>query len=307
MRCHSSPPLPLACCLVLLALTSVANAEKLVVARSTVSSEYLQKRMVDGKLQPHTYVFMAGRHFPGNTRDRSLERTSFRTIAERLAMDLRQQDFHPAPALSQADLLLIVHWGVTTGNNRDTVAIAASMEAVADLGRDKEGAQKELDEAVAQVDVMGAWQARGKLDELENQTRSEHENMASGQYIGIEDRATLLGLGAELRKEDRSLFGSERYNMLRDMTQEERYFIIVMAYDVPALVNQQQLKRVWTMRTSIRSAGVNFPQALDRIGHIASRYFGVRQNNVALEYTGDRKRNEVVRFGDIVVLGTIDH
>lgn len=295
-----------ASCLVLLTVIPVAKAEKLVVSRSTVSGEYLQKRMVDGKPQPHTYVFMAGRYFAGNTRDKSLEKTAFRTIAERLAMDLRQQEFHPAASLTKADLLLIVHWGVTTGNNRDTVAVAASMEALAKIGRDAEETQRSLDEAVASGDVLGAWHERGNLNALESQTKSEYETMASGLYVGSEDRATLLGLGAELRKEDGSLFGSERYNTLLGMTQEERYFIIVMAYDVPTLVNTQQLKRVWTLRTSIRSAGVNFHQALDRIGNVASRYFGTSQESLTFDYTGDRKRNEVVKFGDIVVLGTVD-
>ena len=293
-------------CLVLLAATPVLQAEKLVVARSTVSGEYLQKRMVDGKRQPQSYVFMAGRYFAGIVHDNTMDRTSFRTIAERLALDLRQQDYHPAASLTKADLLLIVHWGVTYGHNRDTVSMALGMENLANINLETTEARRELDEAFARGDMDAASRARDNLSTLESQTRSEFQTIASSQDTGGEDSATLLGFNAELRKEYRSLFEYERQQAIVGMALEERYFIIVMAYDAPTLLNEKKLKRVWTLRTSIRAAGVNFHQALDRIGNIAGRYFGTRQESVTFDYTGDRKRKEIITLGELVVIGTVD-
>lgn len=303
---YSSPPPWLASVLVLLALAPFLRAEKLVLARSTASNEYLLNRMVDGKRQPQSYVFMAGRYYAGNTRDKSLERVSFRTIAERLALDLRQQDFHPAPALTNADLLLVVHWGVTAGRNRDSIALAQSMEALANMSIEAELAQDRLNEANAQGNFMGAQRERGILGNLEIETASETQTMLRNQPGDVGDSAMLLGLSEALRKEDKTLFDYERRKTLFEMTQEECYFVIVMAYDARTLISAKRLKRAWTLRVSINSAGVNFPEALDRIGHIASRYSGTELVGVTFDYPADRKRHERVELGELIILGTVD-
>jgi hypothetical protein len=291
--------------LVGLAAIPAIKAEKLVLAHSTATREYLQMRMVNGKLQPQTYVFMPGRYFAGNTHDNSLEKTSFRTIAERLALDLRQQDFHPAPSLAKADLLLIVHWGVTAGRNRDAVAMATSMENLANLNLAGAEAQRQLDDANARGDIEAAGQARGDLGNLQSETRSEYQTLLRGQSSGGEDSAALLGLTAALHKDDDNLFEYERRKTLFEMTREECYFVIVMAYDAPTLLGTRKLKRLWTLRASVNSAGVNFPEALDRIGNIAGRYSGTKQEGIAFDYPRARTRTEHVDLGDLIVLGAV--
>lgn len=300
------PPLRFAPFPFLLIVAAALGVEKPVLANSTASYEYLRNRMVDGKRQPQSYVFMAGRYFAGNTHDNSLDKTSFRTIAERLAQDLRQQDFYPAAALAKADLLLVVHWGVTAGRNRDAVAMAQSMENLATMNLDGAEAQRNLEEANARGDIDAARQARGTLSNLENETRSELQNLNRGQLSGGENSAALLGLASDLVREDETLADYERRKTLFEMTREECYFIIVMAYDVPTLLNTRKLKRVWTQRTSINSAGVNFHQALDRIGNVAGHYFGTRQDRVSFNYPKDRQRSEHVDIRDFIVLGTVD-
>jgi hypothetical protein len=119
----------------------VVRAERLVLARSTVTNEYLENRMKDGKPLPQSYVFMPGRFLPGTTRDKSLEKMSFRAIAERLAVDLRRQEFHPAAALQKADLLLVVHWGATAGRNRDSVELSHGFETLANMNHEAEEAR----------------------------------------------------------------------------------------------------------------------------------------------------------------------
>jgi len=291
--------------LVLLAFTPGLTAEKLVLARSTASNEFLEKRMVDGKRQPQSYVFMAGRYYAGNTRDKSLERVSFRTIAERLALDLRKQDFYPAQTLGKADLLLVVHWGVTAGRNRDSIALAQSMEALANMTIEGELAQDRLSEASARGDLFGAQRERGILGNLETQTAEETKELLRNQGSEPGDSATLLGLNEALRKDDDSLAEYERRKTLFEMTQEECYFVIVMAYDARTLIDTKKLKRAWTLRVSINSAGVNFPEALDRLGNITSRYSGTTLVGVTFDYPPDRKRHERVELGELIILGTV--
>ncbi len=288
----------------MLAASRPLSAETLVVVSSTATREYVDSRQVDGKRRRQTYVFMAGRYLAGSTRDRSLENASFRTIAENLAMDLRRQDYLPAPSLREANLLLVVHWGVTFGRNRDAVALSLGAENLANIGRESENARENLKEAVASGDVDAASQARGQLDNLANDARFEQEALVHDQLAPGEDSGALLGLSADLRKDDESLFAYERRKAMFEMTREERYFLIVMAYDVPTLLSTGKLKRVWTLRGSISTAGINFPQALDRICNISGQYFGTRPDSVTFNYTGDRARKESVTLGELVVIGS---
>lgn len=289
----------------LLILAPILRAERLVLAHSTATNDYIRKRMVDGELQPQSYVFMQGRFLAGNTRDRSLERMSFQVIAERLAQDLRHQEFHPAPSLTQADLLLVVHWGATAGRNRDSVALANGFENLANIGGQTEEVQGRLDEAVAAGDMLAASLARSQLDALANDARMEQKSILNEELNpGEGDTAALLGFTAELNTEGGTLAEQERRKTLLQMTREECYFLVVMAYDARTLVETKRLKRVWTMRVSINTAGVNFPEALDRIAHAASRQFGTQGKGVAFTYPPDRKREGTVKLEDIVVLGT---
>jgi hypothetical protein len=303
-----SLPSPWVCSFLILPwFLPVLHAEKLVLARSTVSDDYLEKRRADGKLQPQTYVFMSGRFLEGNTRDRSLERLSFQVIAERLAMDLRRQEFHPAASLANADLLLVVHWGATAGRNRDMVALTQGFETIAGFNGQAEEYREELDQAVAQGDFARASLIRENLNHLATSTRMEQQSLLNEERnLGGADTATLLGFTGELNREDGTLADRERRKTLHDLTREECYFVVVMAYDARTLVETKRLKRVWSLRVSMNTAGVNFPEALDRISNVASQHFGLPQEGLTFAYPAGRKLEGSVKLDDIVVLGTVE-
>lgn len=305
---RSSPVAPSSCwLLILLWLAPVLHAEKLVLARSAVSSDYLKKRQVEGKLLPQTFVFMPGRFLSGNTRDRSLERFSFRALAERLAVDLRQQEFYPAASLGQADLLLVVHWGATAGRNRDNVALSQSFEMLAGINSQTEELRGELTQAISEGDFAKAALVRGNLNHLGTQAQMEQRSLVSSERnVDGADSAALLGFTEELTREDGTLAEREQRKTLEEMTREECYFVIVMAYDARTLVETKRLKRVWSLRVSINTAGVNFPEAVDRISNVASQRFALPQQGVAFAYPRERKREGSVKIDDIVVLGTVE-
>lgn len=303
---YSPPPPWCRTFLLLLLLAPVLRAEKLVLARSVVAGDYLEKRRVDGKPQPQTYVFMPGRFLSGNTRDRSLERFSFRALAGRLAQDLRRQDFHPAASLANADLLLVVHWGATAGRNRDLVALSQGFDALASLSSQGEEFRTELDQAIEAGDFQRAEALRGNLDQVANAARQEQQSLLSEERnVGGADTATLLGFTEEMSREDGTLAEQERRKTLFEMTRDECYFVIVMAYDARALVETKRLKRVWSLRVSMNTAGVNFAEAVDRICQVAGQRFGLPEKGVAFSYPPKRQHEGSVRLDDIVVLGTV--
>src|SRR6187549_1988293 len=101
--------------LLLLSLLSCgpAFAAKPVAAVGKANNSYLERRLVDGKPRRETYVFMEGNRIKGGTVDRSIERMPFREIAEFLAPKLTTQNYWPTSDVKEADLVLLVHWGVT--------------------------------------------------------------------------------------------------------------------------------------------------------------------------------------------------
>ncbi|HYC70404.1 MAG TPA: hypothetical protein VEB66_04300 [Opitutaceae bacterium] len=280
-----------------------AQAEKLVVIRSTAQGGYAARRITDGQLKTESYVFMPGHFFAGLTHDRALEKMPFEALARVLAQDLQARKFLPARNAGEADLLLVVHWGVTTKVEKDYDLHLRDFDSLRRVSESYADALATEAAAAADGNMMPTVMTmRG---ELEAQHAHEQLNLLSNQrsgHITHENNAELLGVQAALRKEQGSIMYTERYRTLHAMTQEERYFMIVMAYDMPALLQTGSMRRLWTARLSIRAAGVNFPQAVGRMSQAAADYFGTEQPDVVFQRPGERKAT--VEIGEITVIGT---
>lgn len=307
------PPRPLPALLagLCLLLTPWAQAERLVVVRSTADRDYVARRTQDGKRLVQSYVFLPGRYFEGLTYDPILTRTKFEEIARVLAADLRRQDFVPARALAEADLVLVVHWGVTekVHSGRDLAltnldALRETSEQIGESFTRESAAVAGLSENAVDGQMALLGSEAGIRTDLEaqaaHQTAALREvNTATGPG---RDNAQLLGFSRALSAGSKDLFLSEEMRALDEMTREERYFIIVMALDARELLKRGATKRLWTARASIRSAGVNFTQAVERISQITGAYFGTQQEDVKFDRVGDRQTK--IELGEIVVLST---
>src|SRR5690606_10391734 len=104
-----SPPRLIAVSLALLSAGAVLRADKHVVVIARADPDYVQARInEDGQPRPETYVFMQGKHYPGETVDRTMERMTFREIVDYLAPELARRKYLPGPSAAESDLLLIV-------------------------------------------------------------------------------------------------------------------------------------------------------------------------------------------------------
>jgi hypothetical protein len=56
--------------------------------------------------------------------------------------------------------------------------------------------------------------------------------------------------------------------------QDERYFIILMAYDYEKLRSENERELLWTTRFSVPSIGTNFEDAYPALARAASAYYG---------------------------------
>lgn len=271
--------------------------ERLVTVRATADTIYSQRRSASSPPKPETYVFAKGEYFPGVTYDATLNKMPFEKIAQILAFDLQRQNYLPTKSLEAADLLIVVHWGVTMGNDRGAALAALDLDSLRQAGEGVDLARQAL-----AGDTSGELTSLGIVEAAEAALRSTVQStdmMHQGDDLRAESNAELLGFKSALNAESNSLFETEQGRTLRAMIDEERYFMIMIAYDAPKF-REGKKRKLWISRMSIRSAGVNFKIAMDRMSNAGGKYFGTRQTELAMEYLKERKG--VVTVGDLKVL-----
>src|SRR5690606_23602735 len=106
-------------------------------------------------------------------------------------------------------------------------------------------------------------------------SRSEHE-------LDVKPMATILGF-ADLLGRDTPHIESADQQLVLQMMNEERYFVVLMAYDLRTKQDGKPLERIWVARLSMPSRRTNFTEALDKLGTVGSRYFGENQPNLLLD------------------------
>jgi len=274
-------------------------AAKPVAAVGKANSSYLERRLVDGKPKRETYVFMEGSRLEGTSRDRTFENTTFRQIAEFLAPKLTEQNYWPTPEIKDADLLLAVHWGVTSPR-----ASLNDMTARVDLGTNLNSTSAVFGESPAFQDYANAMggdislnlnaseQRMYQLDEIAEQDAQNIQGAGTARLLGYTE--TLIKLNQSARYSD------TQFTLDSDM-RSERYFIIVRAYDLHAGTKWQRSRPVWTLHLNTASPGNNFKTAMAAMSEAGGRLFGTNTDGVAT--IRPKKPGGHVELHDIVILG----
>ena len=295
--CRAHPRLSLF--LLSLVLCGPVFAAKPVAAVGKATRPYLERRLVDGKPKRETYVFMQGDRYDGATRDRSFEKTTFREIAEFLAPELTKQNYWPTRETKEADLLLVVHWGVTRPQ-----ASINDMTARVDLGVNLSSSSTPFAESSGSQDYENAMGGNSSLNlnaldqrmyQLSDILEQDSQIMAG---VGT---ARLLGYTETLLKLSQSArYTDEQYTLESDM-RSERYFIIVRAYDLRAPEKWQRSRPVWTLHLNTSSPGNNFKTAMVNMSDAGSRVFGKNTDGVATIRT-DVPAGKV-ELHDLIIIG----
>jgi hypothetical protein len=87
---------------------------------------------------------------------------------------------------------------------------------------------------------------------------------------------------------------------LRTDLQEDRNFIVVMAYDYQTMIKAEDRKFLWSTRFSVRSPGTNFEEAHYALSRAAAPFFGTHLEK--LEHTRAPLRNTEVEIGEAQVV-----
>jgi len=301
-------PLRLLVLLSIPTLSLLADRHVVVIARA--DPDYARSRYdAEGTLIPQSYVFMKGNHYPGGTVDRTMERMSFEEIAGQLAPELAKRQYFPSQSVTDADLLLIVHWGTTlpkTGIQEMTAPVT-----------------EDVDHQKAMLDTLRRFEPSTQLEtgfsdlpagttlpESEEFNRQQQFNQLNrltdelSRQVRRGDNASLLGYNEELHRLGQGAWSGERERSLIHDLNSERYFIIIRAYELKnRAVGPKTNRPVWTMHLNIRSPGNNFQTALERMSLIASQFAGSNTGTVETVKVRRNAPSVSVTLGELIILG----
>ena len=273
------------CLFVNMAAMSLSAANRIVV-RTVASEQYVKDRALDAKKKVQSYQFIKGRHFKGMTNDPGMEKVSFMDIVQDMARHLVKQNYYPNPVKGEGELLIVVHYGVT--DFEEDLMDMMGWTSYEDMG---------FDDTVA-----GAGDGGTALDPSQlNAIYDLSFNLSSAATINSmnEDsqffKATLLGMEDAYTGR---LNPQDEYN-LKHMMQEERYFVVLMAYDYEKIRTTGEIELLWSTRYSIRAAGQSFESAIKDMNLVAGDYFGKNLKGLVSKRASDESR---VEMGDIEVL-----
>lgn len=271
--------------LLLSTVALMAGKNDAIVISSTAGPDYQRPLDAKGKPAPETYVFMEGVHLEGGTRDKSEERMTYEEITRTLAVNLARQNYFPTKDVAAANLLIRVYWGTTL------------------IYEDPQRDQNIAALNTAMANAQSQMESGGLVDATElKQAVNDNALAASGVEGAIERNARLLGYKRSLLKEEKNLVASIAEQTMRMELAEERYFVVLMAYDFQFMRKEKKPKLLWITRLSIRSPGNNFTEALPALAIAGSDVFGQNLTDMKRIKLRDLPGGEVI-MGDLKVIG----
>jgi hypothetical protein len=281
-------------------MAALAEDGQITSVSSVTSPGYARVKRADGTLEPETYAFGDGGRMEGPVRDSTIDSLTFMKVAQTIADPLASQNYVPAPEPKSTNLLIMVYWGTTTGSMESAESAEIEQLQASQIGKPPPPPPMTPASAIsssgagARSDAMmssglhnaGVQDFYGDLASVALQ--DHRRNQADAQ------NAALLGydseLSARLGLEGTAL--QRDHDDLVDELEENRYFIVLMAYDFQVAWKDKKHKLLWVTRMSVRQKGNDFGKALPAMSRFAARYFG-RNSNGLIRKTVPEGRVEI--------------
>ncbi|HEY1765838.1 MAG TPA: hypothetical protein VGF85_13020 [Opitutaceae bacterium] len=254
---------------------------------SRVSTDYVRHKGQDGRYDQEYYSFGEGGNWGSPIKDATFDRMNFTDVARVVAAPLAEQGFVAARDPAKTRLLIMLYWGTTT---------------VPDPPRESPLFSE-------YTNLMDEY--RILLGEHSPEAESVRESAMSvlGMYIHDRDlrdfrNAGLIGydvtglIGTDYGNDVRSRAIGWKQRDLSDEIEENRYFVVLMAYDFQLMWKQKKHKLLWETRFSINEPRNAFDKALPFIAEKASRYFGSPSNGLKRDEVGPGR----VELGDPTII-----
>jgi len=282
-----------------LMLTAVCRAENnatgvegVEAVASKVANDYVRTKMPDGSFKTEHYAFGPGGNWGGEIKDLTIDKLTFLDVAHVIAEPLASQKYIPGNDAAKTDLLIMVYWGTTAvppPYEQDTLyqnynQSVTQYRVLLEEAKGSPFGESIIDEA---NDVLSA--GLHQLD-IENRVRDRIDFKNAGMLgydasglVGT-DRGKYLSHTA-LRQE-----GDDQ----KAEIEENRYFVVLMAYDFQLLWKQKKHKLLWETRFSISQRHNEFDKTLPAMAQYAARYFGQPSNGLVRQ----RLLNDHVEIGE---------
>ena len=278
-------------------------AEEIEAVASKVAKDYVRKKLPDGSIQPETYVFGKGDDWRGARVDLTIDKMNFMDVARILAVPLAKKQYLPTSDPKTTDELIMVCWGTTRAPEHATESIPHQQFQAASQTHDR--AQIMLKDATTRTEQVAAKELLSESNnqimmalsevQAENQMR-ENTDMKTAALLGYDSWwiATNSAMGG-------SPLGRRRMDM-EDELEEDRYFVVLTAFDYQKLVKEKKSKFLWEVRFSIREHGTAFDDRIKGMAELASNYFG--KNSAGLQHQSLPEGK--VEIGPLKSLGVVD-
>ena len=292
---------------------AVATNDSVVTSvYSSVSNGYIREKLPDGSLRPETYVVGNGGYVAGTSPHPSADDVPFPTIVRLIAGHLASKHYLPARDSKAADLLLVLTWGTTIPF--DDAAQRANTYGMFSTMNQLNAANALVKKADEQQRASQAQTSPDGIQSIERTMRDSVRDAFEGQLIQTqmfddmrtkadERNARLLGYASEINeKNDASRFagaGADFDDLISDI-ENERYYVIISAYDYRVAAQEKKRKLLWATRVSIQAQGSRFKESLATMLANASPHFGQNSGRLIRQY-----QEGTVKLGELKILGTV--
>ncbi len=284
------------------------SVDGVTAVSSKASKGYVRTKLADGSYQPEFYSFGKGGNWGGEIKDATIDKLSFTEVAHAIAPPLATQKYLPARDPNQAKLLIMVYWGTTAvpGPTSDSTALEQFSGAQGNLakyiklppsGASGSGVLAGGSSTAAANAAADQWSAALTLLNIENRQDDRISN-SNAALLGY-DSPGLIGTekGSYVRG---TAFGLDRDDLYAEI-RENRYFVILMAYDFQQMWKLKKHALLWETRFSINERHNQFDKALPVMAQYASRYFGQDSNGLLRSRIPDGR----VDVGELKSLGAL--
>jgi hypothetical protein len=248
--------------------SAVESTVGITAVSSQVSKEYVRATLPDGSVQPEEYAFGEGGRLDAPFRDASIQKLGFMDVARVISAQLKNQSYIPAKSLNSEKLLIMLYWGTTTRPDEVSTTSGHAFSAAGNGGL--------LALGNVQRDILDYKNAKILGYNAEGTIQSDFGNFF-----------TTSGMTGLLQSE------------LISELEDNRYFVVLMAYDFQLLRRQNKHRMLWQTRFSINEAQNHFDRALPAMAQYASRYFGQDSHGLLRTHVPDGQ----VKVGEPKTIG----
>jgi hypothetical protein len=251
--------------------TPSAGAEEVEAVSSKVSKDYVRKKLPDGSYKSETYTFGKGDNCGGARVDPTFDKLDFMDVARILAVPLAKKGYIPTRDQTTTNELIMVYWGTTRAPEHATESNSHDLEQKATI-MEQQGLLM-LKHAASRSEIHIAKEYLAEADnqllatnvsvQAENQRR-EDTDMKTATLLGYDSWWTEINgaMGG-------TAFGYRKQDMLNEL-EEDRYFVVLAAFDYQSLVKQKKSKFLWEVRFSVREYSNAFDKRIEGMAELAS-------------------------------------